>query len=378
MTLPAAPVHTDPASDLSTFKPVLDGYDRVVFQHSALERAMEQVRLAVAPGMPPRIVPLFGPSDVGKTTLIEALKSHPEWGHGKVVHITCPPVRGRQAYDFGKEHWRLFAKAAGDSFPDDHVSPDAARARLHSGRSRRDGVATIDEYRLGVLEMLRARGVGVVVLDEAQHMTRAPSARSQADQLDVVKDCVDRTGIPHVLAGTYEMSVMLAASDQLGRRSIVVHFPPYDLSDAAGREAFQRIFGQLVGALPIADPSGSWEALQPHLRDVFVGSCGCVGTVKHWLRRALQTALYSGVQRVDWSLMETCRLPDETLYKMADAIRAFRKLIKPTSQEIEAALGLTSASSTPEPKSRSSRPLKPGRRAPHRDPVGLPSEREAS
>ena len=107
-----------------------------------------------------------------------------------------------------------------------------------------------------------------MVLDEAQHMTRVPGARSQADQLDVIKDCVDRTGVPHVLVGTYELSVIAAPGDQLGRRSHVVHFAPYSMSDASARAAFQQIFGQLVGALPLPDPGQSWLALREHLRDV--------------------------------------------------------------------------------------------------------------
>ena len=78
------------------------------------------------------------------------------------------------------------------------MSPDVARARLRSRRFRRDGLATTDEYRLGVLDMLRERGASAVVLDEAQHTTRVPGARWPADQLDVIKDCVERTAIPHV------------------------------------------------------------------------------------------------------------------------------------------------------------------------------------
>ena len=204
---------------------------------------MRDVERGIAPGMPPQIVMLLGPTGVGKTTLTEALKSRVDAAYAPVVHMTCQPVSGRRGYDFGRTHWCELGKKAGDPFRDEHVSPDVASARLRSGRSRRDGAATIDECRLGVLDMLRERGVGAVVLDEAQYMTRAPSARSQADQLDVIKDCVDRTGIPHVLAGTYELSVMVRPSAQLARRSVVVDFSPYG-SDPAERDAFQRIFGQ--------------------------------------------------------------------------------------------------------------------------------------
>ena len=72
--------------------------------------------------------------------------------------------------------------------------------------------------------------------------------------------------------------VMLSPSEQLGRRSTVVHFAPYDGRDAADRDKFWAVLGQLVKALPLSDPKQTWEALSPHLQDIFVGSLGCVGS----------------------------------------------------------------------------------------------------
>ena len=357
---------------------LLEAYKGVVLEHPLLERAFDRVRLGIAPGMPPQIVLLLGPTGVGKTTLLHALKRRLGRPEAPIVRATCVPVSGPRGFDFGKTHWGLLAEAVGDPFSDDHLSPDVARDRLRTGRVRRDGPATRDQYRLGVLHMLRERGAQAVILDEAQHMTRTPAARSQADQLDVVKDCVDRTGIPHVLAGTYELSVMVAPGDQLGRRTIVVHFPPYGPSGDADRDAFQRIFGQLVAALPIADRRGSWAALSTRLPDVYLGCCGCVGILKDWLQHALQFALETDLQSVDWSVMETCRWSDEVLFKIADEIRAYRELTSHTRQDIEVSLGICPASPAPATQPRSSARSKPGKRSPHRDPVGLPSERQAS
>ena len=59
-----------------------------------------------------------------------------------------------------------------------------------------------------MLTFLRQRGVCAVVFDEAQYVTRIRGSRTQADQLDIVKDCVDRSGVPHVLAGTYELNAL--------------------------------------------------------------------------------------------------------------------------------------------------------------------------
>lgn len=118
----------------------------------------------------PQIVLLLGPTGVGKTTLVEALERRFGPPDPLILRMTCLPVAGRRGYDFRRMHWRLLAQASDDRFYDDHVSPDAAGARLRSGRVRRDGPATTDEYRVGVLAMLRERGARAVVLDKAPYI----------------------------------------------------------------------------------------------------------------------------------------------------------------------------------------------------------------
>ena len=352
-------------------------YGQVVFNHPALDRALVAVRRHVAPGAQPSIVLLFGPTGVGKTTLVQALKRSTDPSDGRVVYVTCVPVAGRQGYDFARTHWRLIAVAAGDSFPDDHVSPHAAAERLRSGCVRRDGPATLTEYRLGVLDMLRDSAVRLVILDEAQHMTRVPSARTQADQLDVIKHCVDHTGIPHVLVGTYELSVMVAPGDQLARRSCEVHFEPYRWPVASDRDAFQRIFGQFVGALPLPDPRKSWEDLAKHQDEAYLGCLGCVGILKDWLHRGLQSVLEANRDALSWSTLDTCRLSDRALLVIAQQIRANEDSDASARSKAAHALGIESGADPGGAQPGKTAPPKPGRRNPARDPVGLPDSATA-
>ena len=392
-------------------------YERLLFEHRNLDRVLDEVQRSIAPGMPPRIVLVRGPTGAGKTTVIEALmrrrassderrrkaqpgerrrKAQPGERRRKpqadlglptdalplqrcsgtlragILYIRCPPVLDGRGYRFARSHWRLLADALGDPFKDEHSSPDAVGARLRAGLARRDGAASVDEYRLGVLDLIRERDdVRAVVLDEAQHMARVPSARSQADQLDVIKDSVDRTGKPHLLSGTYELSLMVAASDQLARRSWVVDFPPYG-SSKSEQLAFQEILGPLVGALPLADPRRSWDELRGHLLDLYVGSLGCVGTLKEWLEMALRLALEAEAEFLDWPLMDRCRKPDSELLKIAQEIQNHRNVKKPTRADIKRALGLEPEVPADEAKNRSSGSPKPGKRSPNRDRVGLP------
>lgn len=374
MTSVSASVGTAPDSASPSIRERLDRFKRVVFNHPALERALRAVRRSVVPGAQPSIVLLFGPTGVGKTTLVSALQRPADFPHGHPVCVSCVPVAGRQGYDFGRTHWRRIAEAADDSFRDDHVSPDLAAERLRSGCGRRDGVATVLEYRLGVLDMLRESDVPLVILDEAQHMTRVPSARTQADQLDVIKHCVDHTGIPHLLVGTYELSVMVAPGDQLARRTCEVHFMPYHWLDASDRDAFERIFGQFVGALPLPDPRRSWDDLGQHQAEVYLGCAGCVGILKDWLHRGLQSVLEADGEVLCWSVLETCRLSDRALLVIADQIRANRSCGNSARSNLARALGIDLGGA----EQRTAANPKPGKRAPARDPVGLPDSAVAA
>ena len=163
---------------------------------------------------------------------------------------------------------------------------------------------------------------------------------------------------------------MVALSDQLARRSRVVHFPPYDLSDESDLNWFQSIFGQLVAALPFSDPERSWSVLQEHLLDVGVGSAGCVGVLKEWLGRALQAALATGVEFVDWERMEQTGLTDVDLFRIAHPIHEYRTAKRPSRADVERLLGVSRPVAPSSGKAGRPR-AKPGRRKPVRDPVGV-------
>src|SRR5207245_3741571 len=77
-----------------------------------------------------------------------------------------------------------------------------------------------------------------VIVDEAHHLAKAASGRGLADQLDHLKYLENRTGVSHVLVGTYEMKSFRKASAQLAGRSIDVHFPRYDATKQEDREEF--------------------------------------------------------------------------------------------------------------------------------------------
>ena len=341
-------------------------YRNTVLGHARLNEALDTVLDAIAPGLEPEIVLVFGPTGVGKSTLLDALARRLLEDMQRTVCMEIKPP-GSRGFEFSSMFWQRFARTAFEAFAEERLCPDAEAARLRLGGGPRQSRPSADELRDGVLSNLRSLQARAVLLDEAQHMTQIRGGRKQADQLDVIKGCVNDTQIPHVLAGTYDLRVMVAPNDQLGRRSTVVHFPPYDVNDPADREAFADIFVKLVKALPLPEPRRSWDALDPHLEDVYLGSVGCVGVLKKWLVKSLHKALKSGVEVVDWKMMqEFDPLKEKWVRESARRISEYRKSMASTAKyrdEVRyTACAPCSTTSRPSPTTAS----RPGSRAPSR------------
>ena len=349
----------------------------MVLEHPRLREAVDALRSSLALGMEPRILALVGPTGVGKSTALDILERELQEEGRTVVKIVCQPP-GNNGFEFAKLHWRLLSQAAGGVCPDDHICPDKEAEHLKEGRGVRQGQGSIDEQRLGVLAFLGQLGVTVVVFDEAQYATRIRGSRTQADQLDVVKDCVDRSRIPHILAGTYELNALFGANEQAVRRLRVHHFRPYYLDVEEDREVLAEIVGQLLLELPLPEPQRSVDALEQHVPAICVRSMGCVGVLKDWLLDGLRVALQEGREVVDWSALTApgCGISDPQRIELAKKIREKRGLGQEKGlKDVERELGLPSDwHSPPSDLGRSTgRTPKPGRRKPARDRVGLSS-----
>ena len=138
------------------------------------------------------------------------------------------------------------------------------------------------------------------------------SGRRLLDQLDVIKSLANRSGIPHVLLGTYDLLAFRNLNGQLSRRSTDVHFGRYRAERANEAAIFLNVVRSFEAQLPIdksIELTKDWEYL-------YERSIGCVGVLKEWLVRALSRALRRGQKALEREDLETCALSVSQCDKM--------------------------------------------------------------
>ncbi|MEH6937809.1 AAA family ATPase, partial [Bacillus sp. JJ664] len=84
-----------------------------------------------------------------------------------------------------------------------------------------DGPANL---RLAVENLFIYRNPEVFIIDEAQHFLKMASGKRYIDQLDTLKSLYNKTNVPLVLVGTYELSAFMDLSGQLSKRTNNIEF----------------------------------------------------------------------------------------------------------------------------------------------------------
>ena len=100
-----------------------------------------------------------------------------------------------------------------------------AHGHLSFGRG-----ATARKYRYALEQALEHRNPFVVNYEEAQHLLDFAGLTFQ-ELMDCVKSIITTTKIRHAMFGNYEMQVLLDQSDQLMRRSVIIHVRRYGADD---------------------------------------------------------------------------------------------------------------------------------------------------
>jgi hypothetical protein len=347
--------------------------------HPLLVETKDRLVRAINESSPNSLIIVFGPTGVGKTTLLarvrqllatEMLGELNSERLGVVTVEATPPESRSFSW---RSHFKRLLAAMNEPLVDDKRRPIATDRTLQMLPPFPNDRGVTADYHYAVEQALRYRRPRAVLIDEAQHLFARASGHSLEDQLNVLKSLANRSNTIHVLCGTYDLLRIRNLSGQLSRRSIDIHFPRYDVTKTSDRRTFARILQTFAEQMPLPETPDlikSWEYL-------YERSIGCVGILKDWLVRGLSTAFRESAPTL------TSKHLDEHALSVSQCHRLIEEATRGESQfrDDPDALGrLRLRLGLPEPAQRTKAPVtvaadlprqqRPGQRYPKRDVVG--------
>lgn len=368
----------------------IEPFRQTTIKHPHLVRALAGLRRGVRQADKGTTVFLFGPSGVGKTTLLshflESVSAECRDADGfdpgeiSVAYVEAP-APDAQKFSW-KDFYRRLLAGLWEPLPEKKVNQIKAFRYKIGDSLINDARAPGHELRTAVENALRYRNVKVLLIDEAQHIAKgARGGSSLEDQLDYIKSLANLTKTVIVLAGTYELLAFRNLSGQLSRRSIDVHFPRYLAADPDEFKMFATVVASFQKRLPVpCDPD-----LVGMANYLYAGSVGCVGVLKDWLRKSLELAAEEGSSRLIRRHLEESAYSCAQLDKMADEMIEGERLLKTRKDSmaiLQAKLGVPAlridgtgsnakTAAKDDVAKKAKRRNKPGTRNPKRDPVGV-------
>lgn len=371
----------------------LDYFKAYTVAHPLLDQADKAVWNALREPAGALLVFVFGPTGVGKTTLLahiekrlmEAalLRMAQDQNHIPVIRLdaVAPALQQFRWADYYQRGLMALHEPLIDHKIDYHLRQPIWSSKQNmfvSPRTR--SRANVDELRLAFELALKYRQPRAVLIDEAQHLAKLARGSRLLDQLDHLKSLAVMSQTVHVLAGTYDLLVFRNLSAQLSRRSIDVHFPRYNAAKKDEQQAFQQVLLTFQRHLPLEEPPD----LVHQWKYCYARTIGSVGMLKDWLTKALDEALETGAKTITPALLEHHAVDPSRCDQMITDIEEGEQLLThdPAADErLLIRLGLAGrrtatkrkqeAGKDEEPKETSGRHRNThiGQRSPNRDPV---------
>jgi energy-coupling factor transporter ATP-binding protein EcfA2 len=358
--------------------------------HPHLSQADTAVWNAIREPAGKLLIFVFGPTGVGKTTLLEHIEKRlmvQAWSRMQEDHSHLPVVRlNAMAPSARQFKWADFYTRAlmsvSEPLIDDKINYQTLTPmdkqqlqRPVNPHPRGDAAARQRSWE----QVIKYRQLVAILIDEAQHFGKAAGGSTLFEHLEHLKSLAVETQTVHVLAGTYDLPIFRNLNAQLSRRSIDVHFPRYDATKEEERQAFQKVLLSFQRHLPLEE--------QPDLihqwKYCYARSVGCVGILKDWLTKALDEALENDEKTLSMVQLERHAISADRCDQMISDIEEGEKRMAADPRADERLLfrlGLSDRQRTkngPEhgrgtekqQTSARSRRTRVGQRTPERDPV---------
>jgi energy-coupling factor transporter ATP-binding protein EcfA2 len=278
-------------------------FDNYTMAHPRLDEAVNLLKLLVNQSGESRVIFIYGPTGVGKTTLrlliekwlIESTLEELETNPGCIPVASVEAVIQKSGLFNSKDHIKRCLFALNEPLIDQKIDYGTRGIyRNQNGQVIIESKVIETDLAWALEQALKHRKPKIFFIDEAHHLLMLASGRKLTDLPEAIKSLANRTEVVHGLVGTYELLTLHDVGDQLSRRSVYVHFPRYRADIKEDREIFQSIVWgfQLHLPLPEApDLLSNWDYC-------YERSLGCVGILKNWLRNALADAIAEGAVTV--------------------------------------------------------------------------------
>ncbi len=208
----------------------LDLFRDYTVVHPHLKRAYEEFCDAVNNPGGASVIFLFGPTGVGKTTLLRQimkvmvsektarLKRDPNY-----LPVATAEARAPESGSFDwKVYYQSVLASLAESPTSDYSIPN--RSKLKKSKSYQRSIGSKNSHlstlREQVIVNMRHRDLVVFLTDEAQRFSKLASSSRQQVQMDALQSMASMTNTLHGLFGTYELLEFRNLSGQLSRRSI--------------------------------------------------------------------------------------------------------------------------------------------------------------
>lgn len=367
----------------------LDYFKSCTIAHPRLHEADQALRAAISEPTGELLVFFYGPTGVGKTTVLNRCKRQIIEERRKEMEDDPGwfPVVGMEAIspERGDFNWRDYYIDALRAFDEPLVNRKIQITELGTERKN------IPQYvprkidsrsvlRVALESAIRHRRPIGFFIDEAQHLAKISGGRKLQDQLDCLKSLAIRTNTVHVLAGAYELLILPQLSGQLSRRTRQIHLARYHAESAKDLRDFKNVLWNFQIRMPLK----SEPDLMSHWEFCYERSLGCIGLLKDWLTRVLALGLSERRPNVTIKHLERQALPISDCQKIATEIlegeasladsESTRKRLRTllSLEEVKAPREAATAGGQPAIPSKRGRSSQfVGERNPKRDPVGV-------